>query len=93
MLGGGRGDTQGLQYTGEIAIHQIKCAKQDLRALLSMPTVQNHFIHRLSIPVTAQLTKTGQPVLSVEGVRRSLLTVHRAPQHRERWGRQEQGMA
>lgn len=72
-------------FNGVVAIHQIKCAKQDLRALLSMPKAQSHFIHTLSVPVTAHLTKTDQPVLSVEGVHRSLLAVHRAPRHRERW--------
>jgi hypothetical protein len=89
----GTGIPRGFTTLQSSPLHQIKCAKQDLRALLSMPKTQPHFMHTLSIPVTARLTKTDQPVPSVEGVCRSLLAIHRTPRHRERWRQGEQGMA
>lgn len=67
----GTGIPRGFTTLQSSPLHQIKCAKQDLRALLSMPKTQPHFMHTLSIPVTARLTKTDQPVPSVEMAQRN----------------------
>lgn len=67
---------QGFQHTLAIAVHQIKRGKQDVRALLSMTEALSHFIHILSIPVTAYITNLCCQLKAHGGVCRS-------PHHRE----------